>query len=225
MRDCQLATKAFWISMFQIFWKCTMDGTGSIKLHAWYRLRQGRAATYAGPRSGPDLGQVDCNCSRPGWHLQPGEGLCALSLLFLCRSASYSSVAPQPCRISCSFSPHPVSGVGVAGLAWIKVMVLGSFLCEDGDLPEVNPSWSGRSGVFRKAPPADVTVLFLPGVRWIGGIRSDAPMLLFRPIGSGGSITKLCSFLPYGNMLHGEVRDGEYHEDRIGGLAMEVQVF
>jgi hypothetical protein len=65
----------------------------------------------------------------------------------------------------------------------------------------------------------------MSGVRWIGGIRSDAPMPLFRPIGSGGCIAKLCSFFSYGNMLHGKVRCGEYHQDRIGGLAMEVQVF
>jgi hypothetical protein len=65
----------------------------------------------------------------------------------------------------------------------------------------------------------------MSGVRWVGGIRSDAPMPLFRPIGSGGCIAKLCSFFSYGNMLHGKVRCGEYHQDRIGGLAMEVQVF
>jgi hypothetical protein len=32
--------------------------------------------------------------------------------------------------------------------------------------------------------------------------------------------------LPPGDILvHSEVRDGEYHEDQIGGLAMEVRVY
>ena len=50
-------------------------------------------------------------------------------------------------------------------------------------------------------------------------------MLLFQPFGSGGSGAKLCSLLPSGDILvHGEVRGGEYHDGRIGGLAMEVRV-
>jgi hypothetical protein len=45
-------------------------------------------------------------------------------------------------------------------------------------------------------------------------------MLLFRLFGSGGSGAKLCSLLPSRwHLVHGEVRDGEYHENRIGGLA------
>jgi hypothetical protein len=60
----------------------------------------------------------------------------------------------------------------------------------------------------------------MPGVCWSGGIRSCAPMLLFRPFGSGGSGMKLRSLLPSGDILvHGEVRDEEYHEGRIGRLA------
>ena len=50
-------------------------------------------------------------------------------------------------------------------------------------------------------------------------------MLLFRPFGSGGSGAKLGSVLPASDILvHGEVSDGEFHEGRIGGLAMEVRV-
>jgi hypothetical protein len=33
-----------------------------------------------------------------------------------------------------------------------------------------------------------------------GGTRSCAPMLLFRPFGSGGSGAKLCSLLPSGDL-------------------------
>lgn len=40
----------------------------------------------------------------------------------------------------------------------IKVVVLGFFFCEDGDLPETDPSLFGRSDEFRKTPPANVTV-------------------------------------------------------------------
>ena len=51
-------------------------------------------------------------------------------------------------------------------------------------------------------------------------------MLLFRPFGSGGSGAKLCTVLPASDILvHGDVSDGEFHEGRIGGLAMEVRVF
>ena len=40
-----------------------------------------------------------------------------------------------------------------------------------------------------------------------GGIRSRAPMFLFRPFGSGGSVAKLYSVLTSGDFLvHGEVR-------------------
>jgi hypothetical protein len=49
-------------------------------------------------------------------------------------------------------------------------------------------------------------------------------MLLFRLFGSGESGAKLCSFFPSGDiLLHGKVRGEEYHECRIGVLAMEVQ--
>jgi hypothetical protein len=58
----------------------------------------------------------------------------------------------------------------------------------------------------------------------MGGIPSRAFMLLFRSFGSGGSGAKLYSFLPPGDIFHGEVRGGEYHGGRIGGLAMEVRV-
>jgi hypothetical protein len=57
-------------------------------------------------------------------------------------------------------------------------------------------------------------------------IQSCTPMLLFQPFGSGGSDAKLYPVLSSCDILvHGEVRGGEYHEDRIGELAMEVQVF
>ena len=50
-------------------------------------------------------------------------------------------------------------------------------------------------------------------------------MLLFRPFGSGGSGAKLCTVLPASDFLiHGDVSDGEFHDGRIAGLAMEVQV-
>jgi hypothetical protein len=50
-------------------------------------------------------------------------------------------------------------------------------------------------------------------------------MLLFQSLGSGGSRAKLRSLLPVGDILvHGEVRDWEYHQVRINGLAMEVRV-
>jgi hypothetical protein len=52
------------------------------------------------------------------------------------------------------------------------------------------------------------------------GIRSRAPMILFRPFGSGGSGAKLCSVSTSSDILiHGEVRRREYHEVQIGGLA------
>jgi hypothetical protein len=51
-------------------------------------------------------------------------------------------------------------------------------------------------------------------------------MLLIRPLGSGGSGAKLCYLFPSSDTLvHGEVRDREYHESWIGGLGMEVRVF
>jgi hypothetical protein len=85
---------------------------------------------------------------------------------------------------------------------------------------EAGASWSGWSGEFRKAPPANVSVHLCLEFAGSGGIRSCAPILLFRPFGSGGSGAKLCSLLPSRwHLVHGELRDGEYHEDRIGGLA------
>jgi hypothetical protein len=59
-----------------------------------------------------------------------------------------------------------------------------------------------------------------------GGIRSCAPMLLFRPFSSGWSGAKLCSccHLVTFNLVHDEVSGGEYHEGRIGGPVMEVRV-
>jgi hypothetical protein len=51
-------------------------------------------------------------------------------------------------------------------------------------------------------------------------------MLLFQPFGSGGSGAKLRSLLPLVDFLvNDEVRGGDFHEGRIGGLAMEVVVF
>jgi hypothetical protein len=50
-------------------------------------------------------------------------------------------------------------------------------------------------------------------------------MLLFQPFDFGGTNAKLCSMLPSNDILvHGEIRGGEYHDGRIGGLAMKVQV-
>jgi hypothetical protein len=50
-------------------------------------------------------------------------------------------------------------------------------------------------------------------------------MLLFRPFGSRGSGAKLCSVLPsYDILVHGAIIGGEYHEDRIEGIAMEFRV-
>jgi hypothetical protein len=50
-------------------------------------------------------------------------------------------------------------------------------------------------------------------------------MLLFRTFCSTGSGAKLCSVLPSDDILvHGEIRGGEYHEDRSCGIAMEVRV-
>jgi hypothetical protein len=50
-------------------------------------------------------------------------------------------------------------------------------------------------------------------------------MILFQPFGSGGSSVKLHSLLPSGDILvYGKVRNGEYHEGWIGGLAMELYV-
>jgi hypothetical protein len=50
-------------------------------------------------------------------------------------------------------------------------------------------------------------------------------ILLFRPFGYEGSGVKLGSVLPANDFLiHGEVGDGEFYEDRIGGLTMEVRV-
>jgi hypothetical protein len=57
------------------------------------------------------------------------------------------------------------------------------------------------------------------------GIWSSVPMLLFRPFGSEGTSAKFCYVLPSDDILvHGDIRGGEYHEGRIGGLAMEVRI-
>jgi hypothetical protein len=45
-------------------------------------------------------------------------------------------------------------------------------------------------------------------------------MLLFRPFGSGGSGVMLCVDIKR-LLVHGEVRNREYHEDGIRGLATE----
>jgi hypothetical protein len=69
---------------------------------------------------------------------------------------------------------------------------LGFLLCEDEDLPEAGPSRSHRSGEFRKALSANVTVHLCLEFAGSGGMWPCAPMLLFRPFGSGGSGAKLC---------------------------------
>jgi hypothetical protein len=76
---------------------------------------------------------------------------------------------------------------------------LGFLLREDEDLSEAGPSSSDRSGEFRKGPPANVTVQLCLEFAGSGGIRSCAPMLLFRPFGSRGSGAKLCPLLPSGD--------------------------
>jgi hypothetical protein len=89
---------------------------------------------------------------------------------------------------------------GGLSICLIKVADLRFLLCKDGDLPEAGPSWSGRSGEFRKAPPVNVTVHLCLESTGSGGIRSCAPMLLFRPLGYGGSGVKLRSLLPSGDI-------------------------
>jgi hypothetical protein len=90
------------------------------------------------------------------------------------------------------------------------VVVLGSFLCEDGDLHVAGPSSSGRSGVFRKAPPVDVTLHLCMEFTGSGGIRLCAPMFLFRPFWSGGSGAELYSLLPSSDILiHGEDKEAK----------------
>jgi hypothetical protein len=71
----------------------------------------------------------------------------------------------------------------------------------------------------------NVTVyLCLKFAGW-GGIRSCTLMLLFRLFGSRGCGTKLRSFFAIRwYLVHGEVRDGEYHEGQIGGLAIKFRV-
>jgi hypothetical protein len=50
-------------------------------------------------------------------------------------------------------------------------------------------------------------------------------MFLFRLFGSVGSGAKLCPVLPSDAIpVHGEIRDGEYHEGLIGGRAMKDRV-
>jgi hypothetical protein len=57
----------------------------------------------------------------------------------------------------------------------------------------------------------NVTMLLCLESAMVGGIRSCAPMLLFRPFGSGGSGVKLYSVFQLDEILvHGEVRGGEY---------------
>jgi hypothetical protein len=73
---------------------------------------------------------------------------------------------------------------------------LGFLLCEDEDLSKAGPFLSDQSGEFQKAPPANVTVHLCLEFAGLGGIRSCAPMILFRLFGSGGSGAKLCPLLP-----------------------------
>jgi hypothetical protein len=69
-------------------------------------------------------------------------------------------------------------------------------------------SSSGRSGVFQKAPPTDVTVHLCLEFAGSGGIQSGAPIFLFRPFGSGESGAKLYTFLPSsGILIHGEDKE------------------
>jgi hypothetical protein len=92
-----------------------------------------------------------------------------------------------------------IMAYSLVGGGWpvrLKVVDLGFLFCKDGDLSDAGLSWSGRSGEFRKALPANVTVNLCLEFAGSSGIRSWAPMLLFRPFGSGGSDAKLCSLLP-----------------------------
>jgi hypothetical protein len=50
----------------------------------------------------------------------------------------------------------------------IKVAILGFILCEDGDLPDIDPSCSGESGQFRNAPSTNVNAHLMHGVCLIG---------------------------------------------------------
>jgi hypothetical protein len=77
--------------------------------------------------------------------------------------------------------------------------------------------------VVWKALRVNVTVHLCLEFAGSGGIWSCAPMLLFRPFGSGGSGASILCY-HHVNFGHGEVRDGEYREGQIGGLAMEVRV-
>jgi hypothetical protein len=53
--------------------------------------------------------------------------------------------------------------------------------------------------LVRKALSANIIVQLCLEFAESGGIRSCAPMLLFRPFGSGGIGTKLCPLLPSGD--------------------------
>lgn len=98
----------------------------------------------------------------------------------------------------------------------IKEAVLGFLLCEVGDLSMAGSSRPGWSVEFRKASSANVTVNRCVEFAGFGGIRSCAPMLLFRPFGSRVSGAKICSVLPVsGILVHGVIGDGEYHEGRL----------
>ena len=83
-------------------------------------------------------------------------------------------------------------GMGACSSAsGLKVVVLGFFFCEDEDLPDVDHFHLARvlsSGRLRRRMEQRIFCLEFAGS---GGIRSLAPMLLFRPSGSGGSGVKL----------------------------------
>jgi hypothetical protein len=64
----------------------------------------------------------------------------------------------------------------------------GSSSCQDEDLPEALLHGSGRSGVFRKAPPANSTGRSCPEIAGSDEIRSGAPTFLFDRLVSEGAL-------------------------------------
>ena len=105
------------------------------------------------------------------------------------------------CGGSCSF---PAGGVGAAGSVSIKEVVLDPSQAKTmiyRMLVSINLISMSCSGRLRRRMEHCILCLEFAGS---GGIRSRAPMLLFRPFGSGGSDTKLCSVLPADDILvHG----------------------
>jgi hypothetical protein len=65
---------------------------------------------------------------------------------------------------------------------------MGSSSRQDEDLPEALLHGSGRSGVFRKAPPANSTGQSCLEIAGSDGIRSGAPMFLSDRLVSEGAL-------------------------------------